>query len=221
MIYAAARSRRCLAALGEQPQCRRRRCDAACGSPGHDRAAAPATCHRIIPATLPAAAALRRGGARRAGANRSRAAGHPAADPGAAARRSIRTASRSLPANGAGARRSAPSCTRCRSSCASSATAKRWSSRIVENIQREDLTAAGRGRGYRRLIERIRLHPGADSPRRSARAAATSPTRCACWSCRRRAAPAGRRQAQRRSCPRADRHRGSDGAGGAGASIAG
>ena len=60
---------------------------------------------------------------------------------------------RSSPANGAGARRSAPICTRCRSSCARSPIKEAIEIAIIENVQREDLNAIEEAEGYRLLMD--------------------------------------------------------------------
>ena len=65
--------------------------------------------------------------------------------------RGARTASRSSPASGAGARRSAPACTRCRSSRSKSATTKRWSSRSSKTCSAPISIALEEARGYQAL----------------------------------------------------------------------
>ena len=64
------------------------------------------------------------------------------------------------PASGAGARRSAPGCTRCRSLVRELADAEALEIALVENLQREDLSALEEAEAYRRLMQRIRPHPG-------------------------------------------------------------
>ena len=94
-----------------------------------------------------------------------------------------RAATRSSPASAAGARRRGPACTPCRSSCASSPT------RRVARDRHHRERAARRPQRHRggdrlsRADRAVRLHARSSSPRSSARAAAMSPTRCACCSC--------------------------------------
>ena len=64
-----------------------------------------------------------------------------------------RTATRSSPASGAGGRRSAPDCTRCRSSSSKRPTPKRLQLAIIENVQRADLNPLEEAEGYRALMD--------------------------------------------------------------------
>ena len=97
----------------------------------------------------PAQAVLRRR-ARRACAIRSASA---ASSSRSWCARAAPTASRSSPASGAGARRSAPACTRCRSSCSKSATAKRSSLRSSRTCSAADLNPLEEAAGYQALAD--------------------------------------------------------------------
>ena len=103
--------------------------------------------------------------ARRAGALDPRARHHPA-DRGAAGRGAKPTPSRSSPASGAGARRSAPACTTCRSSCSKSATREALELAIIENVQRTDLNPIEEAIGYQALIDAVSAQPGRYRPDR-------------------------------------------------------
>ena len=76
-----------------------------------------------------------------------------AAARGAPGRAASMKLTRSSPASGAGAPRSAPSCTRFRSSCARSAINEAIEIAIIENVQREDLNAVEEAEGYRLLMD--------------------------------------------------------------------
>ena len=90
---------------------------------------------------------------------------------------------RSSPASGAGARPSGPACTRCRS------LVRELGDRDgLEIAHRRERPArrpqpAGGGAGLPGADRPIRPHPGGAGRRSSARAAATSPTPCACSAC--------------------------------------
>ena len=58
-----------------------------------------------------------------------------------------------MPASGAGGRRSAPVCTRCRWWCAPLGDAEVLEIALVENLQREDLSALEEAEAYSRLID--------------------------------------------------------------------
>ncbi len=54
---------------------------------------------------------------------------------------------------------------------------------LVENLQRQDLSPLEEAQGYQRLIDEFG-HSHSALGDTIAKAAATSPTRCACWACR-------------------------------------
>ena len=78
------------------------------------------------------------------------------ADRGAAGEGCRRIATRSSPANGAGAPRSLPACTKCRSFRSMSATADALEIMIIENVQREDLNAMEEAQGYHALADEFK-----------------------------------------------------------------
>ena len=178
--------------------------------PAEPRGAAPGADRGDPPVAVPAAAALCRGRARRPRPIDPRE-GHPPAAAGAAGRDGIVAEERGRisswsPASGAGGRRSASGCTRCRSSSGRSAIPRCSKIALVENLQREDLSPLEEAEAYSRLMRGVRPHPGRASPRRSARAAAMSPTRCGCWPCRQPVRRQSRRgRAVGRACARAAR----------------
>ena len=67
---------------------------------------------------------------------------------------------RSSPASGAGARRSAPACTTCRWCCSRSSDREALELAIIENVQRTDLNALEEAIGYQALVGRVQLQPG-------------------------------------------------------------
>ena len=88
-----------------------------------------------------------------------RARHHPA-DRGARRARRRRQLTRSSPANGAGARRSAPACTTCRSSCSRSPTARRSNSRSSKTCSAPISIALEEAAGYQALADRVQAQPG-------------------------------------------------------------
>ena len=64
-----------------------------------------------------------------------------------------RRVTRSSPASAAGARRSVPGCTRCRSSSASCRDQETLELALIENLQRADLSPLDEAEAYRRLID--------------------------------------------------------------------
>ena len=109
-----------------------------------------------------------------------RARHHPADRRARAARATI---SRSSPASGAGARRSAPACTTCRSSIVEVSDAKSLELAIIENVQRADLNPLEEASGYQALMDDFNRTARTRSRRSSARAGRMSRTRFDCSSC--------------------------------------
>ena len=158
------------------------------------------------PVAVSAAPPFRRGRARRARPIDPRERHSPAAAGAPVARRGEPTTSWS-PASGAGARRSAPVCTRCRSSVRELADREALEIALVENIQREDLSPLEEAEAYSRLIGGFGRNQGALAEavgksrshvantirllalpepvrRRSTRAALTGPRAGPAWRCR-------------------------------------
>ena len=89
-------------------------------------------------------------------------------------------ATRSSPASGAGARRRRPACTRVPVIVRDLIDQEVLELAIIENVQRADLNAIEEATGYQRADRALRLYARSSWRRSSARAAAMSPTRCAC-----------------------------------------
>ena len=68
---------------------------------------------------------------------------------------------RSLPANGAGARRNGPAFMKCRRSSAALSDGEALEIALIENIQRADLNALEEARGYSQLMSQFTLYPTA------------------------------------------------------------
>ena len=75
---------------------------------------------------------------------------------------------------------------RSRRSCATPTTSAAVEQALVENLHRQDLTAARGGRRLPAADRGLRADPRRRRPSESARAVRRSPTRCACSGCRRR-----------------------------------
>ena len=73
-----------------------------------------------------------------------------------------RAATRSSPASAAGARHSAPACSRSRSSCATFHDDHLLQLALIENIQREDLNPIEEAQAYRRLADEFQFTQDAD-----------------------------------------------------------
>ena len=145
--------RRCATVATGPRACRadRRRRRRSAGGRAHAQPAPRADRIPARPIRAIRAAIFCRRRARRARGTRSASAASSSRSWCAGARRA--TISRSSPASGAGARRSAPACTTCRSSCSRSATREALELAIIENVQRADLNPLEEAAGYQALAD--------------------------------------------------------------------
>ena len=95
------------------------------------------------------------------------------------ARGAMRSTTRSSPASGAGARRSAPACTTCRSCCSRSSDREALELAIIENVQRTDLNALEEARGYQALADEFSYSQD-EIAKIVGKSRPMSPTRCGC-----------------------------------------